>query len=59
MNDSSKLFVCSVVLLICGLMKGAAPTALEQPFDTASFLMLCIIAVIVALLGLIKYRKGK
>ncbi len=59
MKDSTKLFLSSGGIVLCGFIKGTAPTALGEPFDGSSFLGLCVIAVIVAVLGLIKYIRGK
>lgn len=59
MKDSTKLFLGAVGIVACGLLKGIAPIALDQPFDNSSFLIICIIAMIVVMLGIIKRRKGK
>ena len=59
MQDSTKLFLSSIGVVLCGFIKGMAPTALGEPFDSSSFLGLGVIAVIVAALGLIKYLSGK
>ena len=59
MKDSSKLFISSFAIVVCGFVKGMAPAVLDEPFDGASFLYLCVIAIIVAVLGLIKYSKEK
>lgn len=59
MKDSTKLFLSALVVAVCGFLKGVAPTVLEKPFDGAGFLSLLIIAAIIAILGLIKYLKGK
>lgn len=59
MKDSTKLFLASLGVVFCGFLKGIAPTALGEPFDSSSFLGLCVIAIIVAILGLIKCLRGK
>ncbi|MBQ7125232.1 MAG: hypothetical protein IJO00_02600 [Clostridia bacterium] len=59
MKDSTKLFLASLGVVFCGFLKGVAPTSLGQSFDSPSFLGLCGVAVIVAILGLIKYLRGK
>ena len=59
MKDSTKLYLASVGLVIAGCLKGTAPTVLGEPFDDSSFWGLCVIAVIVFLLGLIKRLRGK
>lgn len=59
MNDSTKLFLASLAVVFFGFLKGIAPTKLGEPFDGSSFLGLCVIAIIVAILGLIKYLRGK
>lgn len=59
MKDSKKLFLASLGVVSCGILKGIAPTTLGKPFDDFSFLGLCVIAVIVAILGLIKHLRGK
>lgn len=59
MKDSSKLFLSSIGIVVCGFIKGMVPTALGESFDGSSFLCLGAIAIIVAVLGLIKYLRGK
>lgn len=59
MKDSSKLFLCAFGVLFAGFLKGIAPTVLEQPFDSGSFLILSAIALIVVVLGFIKRSKDK
>lgn len=59
MKDSTKLFLASLGVVFCGFLKGIAPTTLGEPFDGSSFLGLCVIAIIVAILGLIKFIRGK
>ena len=59
MKDSTKLFLSSIGVVLCGFIKGMAPTALGESFDSSSFLGLGVIAIIVAVLGLVKYIRGK
>ena len=59
MKGSTKLFLASLGVVFCGFLKGIAPTTLGEPFDASGFLGLGVIAVIVAILGLIKYLRGK
>ena len=59
MKDSTKLFLSSFAVGLCGFLRGVAPTILGEAFDTSSFLGLFVIAVIVAIFGLIKHLKGK
>lgn len=59
MKDSTKLFSSSLGVVFCAFLKGVAPTILEKPFDGAGFLGLLVIAAIIAILGLIKYLRGK
>ena len=59
MKDSTKLFLSSLGVILCGFIKGMAPTALGKSFDSSSFLGLGVIAIVVAVLGLIKYLRRK
>ena len=59
MKDSTKLFLSSIGIVVCGLIKGMGPAALGESFDGSGFLGLSVIAIIVAILGLIKYLQGK
>lgn len=59
MKDSSKLVVAAVILLVIGFVKGSAPIALGQSFDGGTFLVFFAIAIIVAILGVIKYIRKK
>ncbi len=59
MKDSTKLFLSSIAIIFAGYLRGSAPTTVGKEFDSSSFLRICAVAVIVAVLGLIKYIRGR
>ena len=59
MKASSRLFIGCVILFVAGLLKGVAPTALNQPFDYMGFTVPFILSLIVLIIGVIKHTNGK
>lgn len=59
MKDSTKLFISSFVLLVCGLIKGACPMIIDNPFDISGFVSITAISVIALVFAIIKHRKNK